>query len=317
VLGSDGPFRLQRAIQQCDGKEVAFKQAYLPESNSSKALQYEYELLRGIKHPNILQVVGFFACGPHGTLITELFEGRTLRHALEQLPEQRLTERVAKRLFTLLLGAVEHIHVHQICHRQINPTAIKVSTEWTSLKLSSFEGACRLQADEQIVVSRNCLRTFSAENETKMQALYSADIRKTGVCLCYMLSGDLQASDAPVDLTSAPWCKLSKHCQEVLIRATDMQATAAELRNMLWLVTPKSSMTADLGCLDQKCQQVRLRKSSSSSSLPKLQGSFAHAQSFQRSSSATTVEVRNGRPKLRDSCRLPRALRFRICNNEC
>lgn len=69
LLSGGMTYRVQRAIRRCDGKEVALKQPFRPELMSNNALKQEFDLLREIKHPNILQVLDVFPYGSDVTLV--------------------------------------------------------------------------------------------------------------------------------------------------------------------------------------------------------------------------------------------------------
>jgi len=243
TISGNMTFRIQQATRRCDGREVAIKQAYRPEDESTgEALKHEFELLQSIKHPNILQVVDLCVCGPDVAVVMEIPIGLTLLHALTHAPMQRLTERVACPLTLSLVQAVGHLHAHGICHQSIRPTTVHVSNDWTSLQLCSFEKAVRTKAEKKAVTSEMQPDALSAEIQSDEQAPYQADIRGIAGCLSYMLSGDWRAASANVDLTMDPWCLLSRGCQEVLAKTMSARSTAAMLLELQWLAKERSSM---------------------------------------------------------------------------
>ena len=115
-----------------DGKYFIVKQSVLSEENGRKILRREYEIARGISHPNIVDVYEYrFSDDYQDSIIMEYVEGRTLNDFLTESPPFK----TKKRIFSELLDAIEYLHRQRIIHNDIKPENIIVSSTGDRVKL--------------------------------------------------------------------------------------------------------------------------------------------------------------------------------------
>jgi serine/threonine protein kinase len=60
-------------------------------------------------------------------IVMEYFDGITLNEAIAKSRNGRLSERAAGTIFKLLMKAVDYLHQHGVCHRDLHPDNILVS----------------------------------------------------------------------------------------------------------------------------------------------------------------------------------------------
>lgn len=95
-------------------------------------LEKEYDVLRQLNHPFIVQVVEMTTVTPIGRcIVTEMIDGVPLSTA-------KLTAKQKTRIIEQLFDAVEYIHSKQIVHRDIKPENILVTHNGYNAKLIDF-----------------------------------------------------------------------------------------------------------------------------------------------------------------------------------
>ena len=100
----------------------------------------EIEMLESVDHPNVLKVFEFYDCPEHICIVSELGEGGSLSHCLDQIVKE--SEIVKAHIIFQLLSAINYCHSMSIMHRDIQPDNIliekKASTGVYNIKLIDF-----------------------------------------------------------------------------------------------------------------------------------------------------------------------------------
>merc|ERR1712012_1359273 len=125
-LGQGSAGVLHHAKRRADGKEVALKTIPKIDPEFTAFTQKEYNVLRSIKHPHIIQAFDFFETEEQIVLVLELFGGQSLEDTVHCASRRCLDEGVTKGLFKMLLQAIDHLHQHRIVHRDVKAANILV-----------------------------------------------------------------------------------------------------------------------------------------------------------------------------------------------
>lgn len=188
LLGQGTASVVRRARRSC--QEVALKIVRTDDEEMVETAKQEYDLLKTVDHPHIVRAMDFLMDVGRTILVMELFEGLELDEAAQRQPLKRFAEAPARRLFSQLLGAVDHLHKQRILHRDLKGPNVLVSHDGGEIKLVDFNTARRLSDGAALTMTGT---SEYAAPEVLMGCSHSdlSDIWSAGLCLHLMLSGRL------------------------------------------------------------------------------------------------------------------------------
>lgn len=119
VLGTGGFSEVRMAIERSTGKMFAVKclnkYKYTGGTRTGESLAREVDILKGMEHPNIIQVFDVVDTDRTLYIVLELAKGGEL---FNQIAERgRHSEEEARAYFIQILQAVQYLHKNNICHR--------------------------------------------------------------------------------------------------------------------------------------------------------------------------------------------------------
>jgi serine/threonine-protein kinase len=175
-----------------DDQRVALKFVGAGVATNPKAyerFQREAEILKQLKHPNIVRLIGV---GKHQKLpyyAMEYVEGRTLSHELER--RGRLPWEQVVALGQQVCAALQHAHEQGIIHRDVKPSNLMVLADGT-LKLTDFGIAKDLDVTQ--LTSANCTvgtASYMSPEQCKGERnlTHKSDLYSLGVVLYELLTG--------------------------------------------------------------------------------------------------------------------------------
>ena len=153
TLGKGSRSKVKLATHHKTGKQVAVKmlnKKHLSQSPQNlQKVEQEIQLLKLIDHPNVLRLLEVIHSSKYLFLVLEYIPGGEL---FQLLYKQRLSLEQAFKYFHTTLGAIEHIHGHNICHRDIKPENILVDEDG-SLKVADFGMSSMVPKDKLLTTS--------------------------------------------------------------------------------------------------------------------------------------------------------------------
>lgn len=134
-LGLGGFSEVLAALRKKDQKLVAVK---IIQRNQAQEFYSEVNILRYLRHKNIVRIYDFFEGEDHNMLVMECMEGGELLERI--ISKSSYDEKQARDAARNILSAIEHCHNHGILHRDLKPDnlLLKSLDDDADLKLADF-----------------------------------------------------------------------------------------------------------------------------------------------------------------------------------
>ena len=147
--------KVKQVLNKLDGTRYAVK--LLDKAMCDHDLQdlvNEFEVLKRLRHPNIIRIVDAYESPTHLCLVTELATGGELMHRISQ-ENSTYSEGEMRRHCLAVISAVDYMHSKSIVHRDIKPENVLLSdrSEAAAVKLCDMGLARHFQ-------TRQLLRTI-------------------------------------------------------------------------------------------------------------------------------------------------------------
>ena len=95
----------------------------------------ELQIIKTIKHPNIIKLLEIIETNTKIYLISEYLPNSLLSYIKS---EKKLSENKARLFFQQLISALNYLHLIRISHRNINPENILLDEKYTNIKITGF-----------------------------------------------------------------------------------------------------------------------------------------------------------------------------------
>jgi serine/threonine-protein kinase len=227
-LGEGGMGVVYRARYVKNDRQVAVK--LLPDDVSDEIVlgrfDRELEILRKLRHPNIVHCFGGTTEGAHRFYAMEIVEGGGFDLLLER--RGQLPWEVAVKYFQQMTAALQYAHSHGVTHRDIKPGNFLIASNG-QLKLSDF-GLATFSAARNLTAAGKTMGTFrymSPEQIRGKDISPRSDLYSLG-CVMY----ETLAGHPPFDGTSPAEIldqHLHKSAPRVGVSALDCPADLDEL----------------------------------------------------------------------------------------
>ncbi|MCQ2821395.1 MAG: protein kinase [archaeon] len=184
-------FRLQK---KSTGEFFACKQILKSKIENLQIFTNEIHTLKAVDHPNIIKLYDIYEDKEYYYLIMEECMGGNFFDKIcnKSKEQQMYSEREAALIFKQILEAVNYLHKHEICHRDIKPDNILFSTieEDSPIKLIDF-GFSEIFCKENSLMEDSMGTIFYMAPEV-LQGKYTlkCDIWACGIILYVMLTGE-------------------------------------------------------------------------------------------------------------------------------
>jgi len=256
LIGRGSTGKVYRAQRCSDAQVVALKLMTAMDDDMLNCRRQEFEVLRGLSHPNIVQGLEFFSFPGSAVVVLSYHPGSTLTKAVQEAEGACLPEWQAQHLFCKLLSAIDYLHQRQIAHRDLKSDNVLVSEDVRELTLADFSTASVASAGESLTMTGT--QEWSAPEVLDWEATPDEknDIWGAGLCLNFMLAGELPRrmvdfssvrafADAarrdPTSFSGAKWKCLTPACQmaltQCLMISKDHRPTACAILQSMWCLS--------------------------------------------------------------------------------
>jgi len=202
-IGHGGMGVVYKAHQERLWRLVALKILLRPDMTEQVIARFYYEAQAAarIRHPNIVSALAVGEADGWHYFAMEYVPGRTLSRLVAEagaLPESR-----AIRITLQVASALAHIHAEGLIHRDVKPSNILVTDDDTA-KLCDLGIARQPEVDERWLREAKATvgshRFISPEQARDVaQADARTDIYSLGLCLFYMVTGQLPFAGVPLE----------------------------------------------------------------------------------------------------------------------
>ena len=191
--GAFGSVRL--GVNKQTGEKVAIKiyeKSKLNRYQDKKRLEREIEILKKVKHPNIVQLYSVIETERQILLIMEYIKGQELFQYI--LIKKRLPEDEACFYFQQIISGIEYLHNLKIVHRDIKSENILIEQNTNIIKIIDFGFSNTYGDKDKETLTTACGSPFYAPPEMLRGESYKGggvDIWSVGVVLFAMICGYL------------------------------------------------------------------------------------------------------------------------------
>jgi tRNA A-37 threonylcarbamoyl transferase component Bud32 len=148
LLGSGAAGLVYRSISKETGRDWAVKivdtRQLVIASSTTQEITKEAELLRSLRHPNIIHLEDIFSSGNNIYLVMELSVGGDLFDRITK--KKAYSEHEAKEVTRQILGAMVYMHENKVAHRDLKPENILLARKDSDvdIKITDFGLAKKL-----------------------------------------------------------------------------------------------------------------------------------------------------------------------------
>ncbi|MFV0446753.1 MAG: protein kinase domain-containing protein [Planctomycetaceae bacterium] len=215
-IGEGGMGHVYRARYVPRNLEVAVKMVPEDVSDGTTLARFEREMevLKELKHPNIVRTFGGVSETKQRFYAMELMPGGTVEDELTEkgkLPWERVVEYGLQ-----MCAALEFLHAKGVVHRDVKPSNFLKGNDGR-IKLSDF-GLASVIADRKITAEGRTAGTFlymAPEQIRGEQVIPQTDLYALGCVFFELLSGK------PPLIGDTPAATLHKHCKQTPPRVTE------------------------------------------------------------------------------------------------
>uniref|UniRef100_A0A8C6JST8 non-specific serine/threonine protein kinase n=1 Tax=Melopsittacus undulatus TaxID=13146 RepID=A0A8C6JST8_MELUD len=185
MIGEGSFGRVYKGRRKHSAQVVALK--FIPKVGRSekelKNLQQEIEIMRGLHHPNIIQMLDSFETDKEVVVVTDYAEGE-LFQILED--DRTLPEDQVQTIAAQLVSALYYLHSHRILHRDMKPQNILLGKDGV-VKLCDFGFARAMSIHTMVLTSiKGTPLYMSPELVEERPYDHTADLWSVG-CILYEL----------------------------------------------------------------------------------------------------------------------------------
>ncbi|BDA40985.1 probable serine/threonine-protein kinase 36 [Coccomyxa sp. Obi] len=188
IIGEGSFGKVYKGRRKYTGQTVAMK--FILKHNKSEkdivSLRQEIEILRGLRHENIIQMLDDFETPEEFCVVTEFAQGE-LFEVLED--DKTLPEEEVRNIAKQLVRALHYLHSHRIIHRDMKPQNVLIGANGC-VKLCDFGFARAMSCSTLVVTSIKGTPLYMAPELVQEQPYnHTADLWSLGVILYELFVG--------------------------------------------------------------------------------------------------------------------------------
>jgi len=254
IIGTGGFSVVKQAVHKQTGQKVAVKVIEKGEAGAEELelLQREIDIMRKLKHKNIIELIEVFDEDTTLYLALELVTGGELFEQI--LKRGNYKERDAAKVVKQILEAIDYMHCNGIAHRDLKPENVLLTLGKDGgpdvIKVTDF-GLAKDMGEEMLKTSCGTPDYVAPEVIMGMAYDNSVDIWSIGVITYILLCGfppfygnnDQQVFEkimkAEFDFPSPEWDKISDEAKDfiekILVLDTNKRPTASQCLDHSWI----------------------------------------------------------------------------------
>ncbi|GAX79537.1 hypothetical protein CEUSTIGMA_g6978.t1 [Chlamydomonas eustigma] len=182
LIGEGSFGKVYKGRRKCTGQITAMKfiMKHGKSEKDIKNLRQEIDILRGLRHENIIQMLDAFETKTDFCVVTEFAQGE-LFEILED--DQSLPEDVVQGIAKQLVRALHYLHSNRIIHRDMKPQNILIGSHGT-VKLCDFGFARAMSCNTMVLTSIKGTPLYMAPELVQEQPYnHTVDLWSLGVIL--------------------------------------------------------------------------------------------------------------------------------------
>eukprot|EP00347_Sterkiella_histriomuscorum_P008081 403346444 len=191
VLGQGAYAVVKEGVHRTLGSSLAVKiydKYKLIDAQRKRSVIREIKILKKMQHENIVTLFDAIDTQRQLYLVMENVEGVSLQQMLKMIPDRKVKEEEAARIFMQIISSMEYVHNQEIAHRDIKLENILIETSTKKVKLIDFGFCC--QAKEKLRIFCGTPSYMSPEIVMKREYYGGpSDIWACGVLLYVLLCG--------------------------------------------------------------------------------------------------------------------------------
>ena len=200
LIGQGAFGKVNLGLNVLTGRVVAIKsfnkKNFDTKTDFIKKITYETNLMKKLNHKNITKILEMFEDDKYILIIMEYINGGNLFSFVKK--RRKLSEKISKFLFKQIILGLQHIHSHNIVHRDVKLENILIDLNNT-IKICDF-GIGRVLSNPNDLLYDQCGTPMYMAPEILLSSKekgykgFPVDIWSAGIALYIMLSGSLPFS---------------------------------------------------------------------------------------------------------------------------
>lgn len=250
TIGQGTTSVVYRAERLLDGRQVAVKSIKTLDFETEQTAKREYDLLKSLRHPNIIDALDYYALPARAVLVLDFVDGVDLKEGVSRTACSRFSEPIVQSWAFQLCDALAYMHSRRFLHRDVKPenVMVMINKSLRNLILLDLNSACNLSEAESLTPAGS--RLYGApEVLLGGSPCERSDSWGAGLCMFFALSGRLpqrrdelwlgNAADVAERVVDLSGLRTSDNCKEFLLMSLtldcDKRPLSAALLESPWL----------------------------------------------------------------------------------
>ena len=268
LIGQGAFGKVNLGLNVLSGRVVAIKsfnkKNFDTKTDFIKKITYETNLMKKLNHKNITKILEMFEDDKYILIIMEYINGGNLFSFVKK--RRKLSEKISKFLFKQIILGLQHIHSHNIVHRDVKLENILIDLNNT-IKICDFGIGRVLSNPDDLLYDQCGTPMYMApeilfSSQEKGYKGFPVDIWSAGIALYIMLSGTLPFSlkkeDSLNDNNNKKKNLALKH--GLLNKDPNKRLTTEQILNHPWLKDDENDLNNNKYHLFTKAEMIMLSK---------------------------------------------------------